>query len=51
MFNIKTNSIKITAWMEQTEFNEFTNVNLLSVFTNGDLIFAMYNGFIIGYNK
>ena len=48
MFNIKTNSIKVNAWMNKKEFEEFTDENLLSVFTNSDFVLTMYNGFIIG---
>lgn len=48
MFNIKTNSIKVNAWMNKKEFEAFTDENLLSVFTNSDFVLTMYNGFIIG---
>ena len=48
MFKIEMNSIKMTIWMEREEFKNFVNDNLLSVFTDGELIFTMHNGFIIG---
>jgi len=48
MFKVEMNSIKMTVWMEKEEFKNFMNDNLLSVFTDGELIFTMYNGFVIG---
>ena len=51
MFKVEMNSIKMTIWMDRKEFKNFVNDNLLSVFTDGELVFSMYNGFIIGCIK